>query len=51
MLYRAIQQQASLLSYADNFRMLSFLALLCIPLVLLFRRAQKHARPTEVVGE
>ncbi len=35
-IYRSIQQQASLLSYADNFRLLGYLSLLCIPLVLLF---------------
>jgi DHA2 family multidrug resistance protein len=40
-LYRSAQQQASLLAYADNFRLIAVLALLCIPLVLLFRRAKK----------
>jgi len=51
MLYRGIQQQAALLSYADNFRLMAFLALLCIPLVLFFRRAQKHANPSDVIVE
>jgi DHA2 family multidrug resistance protein len=40
--YRSLQQQASLLAYADNFRLLGFLALLCIPLVVLFRRKKAH---------
>jgi DHA2 family multidrug resistance protein len=41
-LYRIVQQQASLLAYADNFRLLAVLALLCIPLVLFFKRVKRH---------
>jgi DHA2 family multidrug resistance protein len=41
-LYRSIQQQASLLAYADNFRLLAFLSLACIPLVLFFQRVQRQ---------
>jgi DHA2 family multidrug resistance protein len=41
-LYRSVQQQASLLAYADNFRLLGFLSLLCVPLAMLFRRVKKH---------
>ncbi|MGA2807820.1 MAG: DHA2 family efflux MFS transporter permease subunit [Terracidiphilus sp.] len=41
-LYRSVQQQASLLAYADNFRLLGFLSLLCVPLAMLFRRVRKH---------
>jgi DHA2 family multidrug resistance protein len=41
-IYRSIQQQASLLAYADNFRLLAYLSLLCIPLAMLFRPAKKH---------
>jgi DHA2 family multidrug resistance protein len=41
-IYRSIQQQASLLAYADNFRLMGFLALLCIPLVVLFQRKKTH---------
>ncbi|MFP5229097.1 MAG: DHA2 family efflux MFS transporter permease subunit [Acidobacteriota bacterium] len=37
-LYRVVEQQASLLSYADNFAVLGYLALLSAPLVLLFQR-------------
>jgi DHA2 family multidrug resistance protein len=41
-LYRIVQQQAALLAYADNFKLLAILALLCIPLLLLFKRVKKH---------
>jgi DHA2 family multidrug resistance protein len=40
-LYLSIQQQAALLAYADIFRLLAFLSLLCIPMVLLFQRMRK----------
>jgi DHA2 family multidrug resistance protein len=43
-LYGVVRQQASLLAYVDNFRFLAFLALLCIPLALLFKGVQKHAQ-------
>ena len=41
-LYRSVQQQSSLLAYADNFRLIAGLALLCIPLVLMFQRIRRH---------
>jgi DHA2 family multidrug resistance protein len=41
-LYVMAQQQAALLAYVDNFRLLAFLALLCIPITFLFRRVQRH---------
>jgi hypothetical protein len=52
MLYGILQQQASLLAYADNFRLLGFLSLLCMPLAMLFHRVRKHSndRP-DVIGE
>jgi DHA2 family multidrug resistance protein len=40
--YRSVQQQATLLAYADNFRLLATLAFLCIPLVLFFRRVKRN---------
>lgn len=40
-IYRAIQQQAALLAYADNFRMMAYLSLLCIPLLLLMVRIRQ----------
>ena len=50
-IYRGIQQQAALLAYADNFRLMGLLALLCIPLVVFFRRVKRRAQRTEVIGE
>jgi DHA2 family multidrug resistance protein len=51
-LYRSLEQQASLLTYADNFRMLGFLSLLCIPLAVLFRQVRRHhGSRTEMAGE
>jgi DHA2 family multidrug resistance protein len=41
-IYRMAEQQASLLAYADSFRLLGWLALLAMPLVLLFQRVQKR---------
>jgi len=41
--YRNVQQQAAVLAYADNFRLLGYLALSCIPLALLFRRIRKRS--------
>jgi DHA2 family multidrug resistance protein len=42
-IYGTLVRQATLLSYIDVFRMLSFLCLLCIPLTLLFERVKKKA--------
>jgi len=52
MFYGAVQRQASLLAYMDNFRMLGFLSLLCIPLALCLRKVRKqpHERP-DISGE
>ncbi len=41
-IYRMVEQQASLLAYSDSFSLLGWLALLAMPLVLLFQRVQKH---------
>jgi DHA2 family multidrug resistance protein len=41
-LYRSIRQQASLLAYADNFRLMGYLALVCASLAMLFQRVRKH---------
>lgn len=40
-IYSLLQQQASLLAYVDNFRILGFLCFICIPFVYLFRVPQK----------
>jgi hypothetical protein len=39
-LYGSLQQQSAVLAYADNFRLLGYLSLLCIPLVFLLARPQ-----------
>jgi len=40
-IYILLRQQASLLAYVDNFRILGFLSFVCIPFVFLFRTNQK----------
>src|SRR5216110_1201030 len=40
-IYGTVVRQATLLSYVDIFRLLSFLCLLCIPATLLFERVKK----------
>jgi len=49
MLYGLVQRQASLAAYVDNFRLLGCLALLCVPLALLFRGVKRQGTaPTEL---
>ena len=43
-LYRSVEQQASLLAYADNFRMVAYLSMLCLPLVLFMARLRHRAQ-------
>jgi DHA2 family multidrug resistance protein len=51
-MYGNLQQQAAVLAYADNFRLLGYLALGCIPLVLMMARPRQAARSShEVAGE
>ncbi|HEY0306736.1 MAG TPA: DHA2 family efflux MFS transporter permease subunit [Acidobacteriaceae bacterium] len=47
-LYGSIQQQAALLSYADDFQLLALLSLLCLLPLLLFRKVRKHSHEDEV---
>jgi DHA2 family multidrug resistance protein len=50
--YNSLQQQAAVLAYADDFRMLGYLALGCIPLVLLMARPGRATQGAhEVAGE
>jgi DHA2 family multidrug resistance protein len=42
-LYAAVLRQASLLAFLDNFRLITLAALVCLPLLLLFRRAGGRA--------
>jgi len=50
--YGRLQQQAAVLAYADNFRLLGYLALGCIPLLFMMSRPRQAAqRSHEVAGE
>jgi MFS transporter, DHA2 family, multidrug resistance protein len=40
-MYRTLQQQAGLWAYVDEFRLLAVVCVLCIPLILLFRKPAK----------
>ena len=40
-LYRTLQQQAGLWSYVDGFRLLALVCVVCIPLIMLFRKPAK----------
>jgi DHA2 family multidrug resistance protein len=42
-MYQNLMQQASLLAYVDNFRLLGVLSLLCIPIAMLFQRVKKQS--------
>jgi DHA2 family multidrug resistance protein len=44
-IYNLAVQQASLLAYMDNFRLLAFLSILCIPAVFLLRRLRGRLSP------
>jgi len=50
-LYVSLQQQAAVLAYADNFRMLGYLTLGSIPLVLLLAKPRGKAASSEVAAE
>jgi MFS transporter, DHA2 family, multidrug resistance protein len=47
-LYQLLLRQVALLSYVDNFRLISIVCLACVPLVFLFRRVR--ARPGAVAA-
>ena len=42
-IYQAVARQAMVLSYIDNFRMLAFICLICVPAVFLFKRVRAKA--------
>jgi len=50
--YGTLQRQAAVLAYADNFRLMGYLSLACIPL-LLFMVQPKHGKEerVEFVGD
>jgi DHA2 family multidrug resistance protein len=41
LIYGMLRQQASLLAYVDDFRLLAALTLCCVPFLFLFRGAEK----------
>jgi DHA2 family multidrug resistance protein len=45
LLYNVLGQQARLLAYMDNFRVISYLSLLAVPLVLFFKKAKGRPAP------
>lgn len=45
MIYNSLLQQSSLLAYVDVFRLLAFMALLCVPAALLMKRASAKKAP------
>lgn len=45
-LYEILRQQAMLLSYVDDFRLLGVLTLCCLPFLLLFRKGRASRRST-----
>jgi len=44
MVYRLLAQQSSLMAYADNFRLVGYLSLACLPLVLLPSRPRHQGK-------
>jgi DHA2 family multidrug resistance protein len=45
LIYAQVLQQASLWSFVDNFRLFGVLCLVCVPLILLFKRVKRGAKP------
>jgi DHA2 family multidrug resistance protein len=43
-----LEQQAALFAYVDTFRWLALLCLLCVPLVLVFKKPKAHRGPVAV---
>ena len=50
LIYQTLQQQASLWSYVDLFRMLVIVCLLCVPLVFLFKKPRRASAPRELAA-
>jgi MFS transporter, DHA2 family, multidrug resistance protein len=48
--YQTLQQQASLWSYLDVFRMLVIVCLACVPLVFLFKKPKRPVVPGELAA-
>jgi hypothetical protein len=50
LIYQTLQQQASLWSYVDLFRMLVIVCLACVPLVFLFKKPKGAVPPGELAA-
>ena len=50
LIYQTLQEQASLWSYVDLFRMLVIVCLLCVPLVFLFKKPKRAAVPGDLAA-
>ena len=50
MVLRSLRQQATLASYIDDFRLLGWLSLVCLPFLLLFRGSGKKGANKMVIG-
>jgi MFS transporter, DHA2 family, multidrug resistance protein len=44
-IYGQMLRQATLAAYIDDFRLLAFLCLLCVPVLLVFRKPARHGGP------
>ena len=42
--YNSLQQQSAVLAYADNFRLMGYLSIACIPLALMLARPRPRAQ-------
>jgi DHA2 family multidrug resistance protein len=47
-IYGTLVRQASVMSYIDNFRLLAFLCVICIPMVFLFKRVKRGKAPVSM---
>jgi DHA2 family multidrug resistance protein len=47
-IYGTAVKQAMVLSYIDNFRLLAFMCVLCVPAALLFKRVKARKGPVAV---
>jgi DHA2 family multidrug resistance protein len=43
-IYQMVLRQASLLAYIDNFRLLAFMCLVCMPAALLFKKVRARGQ-------
>jgi DHA2 family multidrug resistance protein len=45
-IYGTVMRQSMLMSFIDNFRLLAFLSMLCVPAALLFKRVRARGGPS-----